>query len=589
MLFCRTEGRIVSFDTETNAYIIEWQDGETDEYTDFDLVDEMVYNAANDVGADGIDDELDDDTSAEVDLANYQPWQLDTAVLLQFPNGWYEGFITDFQMPSPTTVVYEVTWTDGEVKTYTDIREVDQMVFNAKEYDPWEAGTPVHGHFDDEGEESMNGYISSFANGQYEIAWDNGTSQIYFDFDTVDSFVFNARGNDDGDGGNDGESDVGPEDGGDIWDGYEPWGNETPVSYEFDNGWREGKISGYADGVYEVTWSDGSINRYGNFDMIDQMVANARISLPDTGADDSSETEESVDDTVQDGSDNDEGSGIEESVDDTIQDGSDNDDGSGTEESLDDNVEDGSGEDGNSGAEEKVEDEMQDGSGNDDNSGTGESVDDDTTGDSSGNEGEQVEVEVNQDEIYGRVYENGTMVCKKFDDGWWVGFVESYEGGTYTVRWADDATNEYVEGEEMDQMVTDAQEGPIAADSDPYPVGTIVYKKNSDVWYQGTIISYEKYMYTVSWEDGDETYYVDGIELDHMVAYGIKVAEESQGGLTTGGKVGIVVAALGVSLLIGLVLTRPLRKKKLSSRESRRMRYTVHEAERKKYGLPPIS
>jgi hypothetical protein len=522
----------------------------------------MVTNSVGDVGGDIFSDENDslqnddpdDDISVQTDLGNYQPWELDTTVLMELPNGWSEGFITDFQLSSPKTVVYEVTWNDGEVITYTDIKEVDEMVTNAEEYEPWEAGTPVYEQFGDGNEVGRNGFISSFVNGQYVISWDDGTSQNYFDFDTVDDFVFNARGNGEGESGmDDGEADSESESGGNIWDGYEPWGNGTPVSYEFDDGWWEGEISGYKDGVYEVTWINGSTNRYGDFGVMDKMVANARISLPDTGAGDEIGKEESIDDNVQDAS----------AEDNTIGDSN-----IGSEENdVDDDIQDTIDEDDDIGGEERVDDDLLINSGMD---------------------AEQVEI-VNLDETEGRVYENGTMVCKKFDDGWWVGFVESFEGGTYTIKWADDGINEYEEGEEMDQMVTDAHEGPVAADSDPYPVGTIVYVKNSDVWYEGSIKSYEKFMYTVVWEDGNETYYVDGTELDHIVANGVKVAEDNDDGLAAGGKVGIAIAAVSVSFLIGLVLVKSFRRKNRSSKQSRRIRYDIEGAERINYGLPRIA
>jgi hypothetical protein len=57
-----------------------------------------------------------------------------------------------------------------------------------------------------------------------------------------------------------------------LMDNYEPWPVDTPVSWDFDDGWWDGNITGFTDGTYEVTWNDLSTKTYSNLEKIDQMV-----------------------------------------------------------------------------------------------------------------------------------------------------------------------------------------------------------------------------------------------------------------------------------------------------------------------------
>jgi hypothetical protein len=60
---------------------------------------------------------------------------------------------------------------------------------------------------------------------------------------------------------------------------YQPWPLGTPVYWEFPNeGWWKGTITHFSthNGVYTVTWEDGTIDYYDNFDEVNQMVAYAQ-------------------------------------------------------------------------------------------------------------------------------------------------------------------------------------------------------------------------------------------------------------------------------------------------------------------------
>lgn len=51
----------------------------------------------------------------------------------------------------------------------------------------------------------------------------------------------------------------------------------TPVYEKFATGWYHGKVTGFEDGMYEVTWSDESVTYYTDIrEMVDQ--ANSGIS-----------------------------------------------------------------------------------------------------------------------------------------------------------------------------------------------------------------------------------------------------------------------------------------------------------------------
>jgi hypothetical protein len=401
-----------------------------------------------------------------------QSYPVNTPVLQEFSSGWYEGFITKVTRPSSTDVVYQVTWNDGTTDEFTNVDDVDRMVQNAIDYTPWTVGTPVY----DEDDASY-GRVSDFADGYYVVRWDDdGTTTDYYDFDAVDDLVTAAvrqKG-----------SVVA------AADDFRPWEDGTPVAWEFDDGWWEGTITRYNtnDGTYQITWSDGSVNTYTDVARVDLMVkaAAATTATEQTDVPTAFDTELS---TEYD-----------------------------TEVVLD---------------------------GNDD---------DDSTD----------------------YYDIGTVVYREFDTGWWVGNIVSYEGGYYTVRWTDNSFTYYEVGsEEIDTLVANAYNIPDDSDAQTYPIGTPVYKEfGDDGWFHGTIVSYSQLMYTVKWSDGEETYYVNGPDLDDMVS-----AAEAEGGdgMTTSGKAVLSVTVLAIA--VGLAVFRVGKLRQRSKTIQKEVQKSVEEVQ----------
>jgi hypothetical protein len=140
-------------------------------------------------------------------------------------------------------------------------------------------------------------------------------------------------------------------------------------------------------------------------------------------------------------------------------------------------------------------------------------------------------------------YEIGTPVYKKFEDGWWVGNIVAFENGYYTVRWVDNTFDDFEAGsEELVQIVQDGQYIPDDADIQVHAIGTPVYREFSSGWYHGTIASYYETMYTIEWEDGTTTQYVQGPEMDAMVAAAVPPDR-----MTGAGRAVLSVFILGVA------------------------------------------
>jgi hypothetical protein len=185
-----------------------------------------------------------------------------TAVYYQFEDGWYQGQITGYDSDAGA---YETSWSDGDVEIFTDLDAVDQMVAAATNladefYAPWAAGTAVYNEFEDgwyQGE--ITGYDSDA--GAYETSWSDGDVEIFTDLDAVDQMVAAAANL--------------------PADSYDPWPSGTVVYNEFEDGWYQGQITYYQDGVYTTTWTDGDIEYYDDKDLVDQMVAQAGM-IPDS-------------------------------------------------------------------------------------------------------------------------------------------------------------------------------------------------------------------------------------------------------------------------------------------------------------------
>ena len=282
----------------------------------------------------------------------------------------------------------------------------------------------------------LGGEITAFKNGEYTVTWSNSDAVVYNDFDMMDELVNNA----------------GMYYEPNLMENYEPWPVNTPVSWDFDDGWWEGTITGFIDGTYEVGWSDGSIKYYTNLEKIDQMVAYA----------------------VGDGFNGD----ME-----------------------------GPGHDGG---------------------------------------------------YQGGDYPIGTPVYATFQDDWWVGYIDSYDGDYYVIRWSDDTIDTFLAGPDMDEMVMNGQYIPY---DDMYPVGTYVYKDFDGLWYWGTVEYNDNGFYTILWEDGERSEHVSGIELDELVAN----AYAANSGMRPFGKAVLSIFVLvGFAGIVFFVVRRNNVKKQLS-------------------------
>eukprot|EP00534_Pseudo-nitzschia_fraudulenta_P003433 CAMPEP_0201133138 /NCGR_PEP_ID=MMETSP0850-20130426/48053_1 /ASSEMBLY_ACC=CAM_ASM_000622 /TAXON_ID=183588 /ORGANISM="Pseudo-nitzschia fraudulenta, Strain WWA7" /LENGTH=652 /DNA_ID=CAMNT_0047403701 /DNA_START=51 /DNA_END=2009 /DNA_ORIENTATION=+ len=379
------------------------------------------------------------------DLSGYQPWPVGTVTLLEFTDGWYEGKISQFFFSEDKkNATYIVTWSDGTTDNFVNELEwMDLMVANAVDYEPWEIGTPTYGYPNLDAESGvdalksdsmyLSGNITKFENGAYTIEWSNGDVVVYSDFDMIDELVNNA---------------------GQFYypygqDNFQPWPMNTPVSWDFDDGWWDGTITGFTDGTYEVTWSDGSSKYYSNLEKINQMVAFAA----------------------------------------------------------------GDGFIGNLAAPDQLHNP-------------------------------------DQDDYYAswNYYELGTLVYAEFKDGWWAGYIDSYEGDYYVVRWSDDSMDKFLPGDDFDEMVINGQYIPY--DYNLWPVGTQVYKDFDGKWHWGTVVYSEGGFYEVVWDDGLTTVNVSGVALDEMVA------NAQPSGVGFFGKFILIVFSLGVVVGLGLFILK---------------------------------
>lgn len=452
------DGTIDKYDSETKTYTIKWdEDNVREDFSDLGKVDQLVANAEkkNDDDDEG-DENYDWDSDEEIgdapesdeapyrgsvpdefdfgytykyeDLSKYEPWPVGTLTLLEFADGWYEGNITSFSLSDDkANVTYIVTWSDGTTDVFVNELEwMDLMVANAQDYEPWSIGTSVYGYPNpntkDTESKYLDGKITAFENGAYTIKWSNDDVKVYSDFDVVDELVNSAGMHFD------------PNE----LDHYEPWPYNTPVSWDFDDGWWNGTITGFSGGSYEITWSDGTSKIYSSLDKIDQMVAFA--------------------------------------------------------------------------------------------AGEGFISDDDR----------QYDDYQSGDDYYAAndYYPVGTLAYAQFQDGWWVGYVDSYENDYYVVLWSDGSSDDFLPGPDMDEMVNNAQY--ISNDFDLYPEGTRVYSKFNGNWYWGTVEHSASGFYEILWEDGERTVHVAGDAIDEMVANAYS---------TTSGS-----SAFGVGVLSMLVL-----------------------------------
>ena len=160
--------------------------------------------------------------------------------------------------------------------------------------------------------------------------------------------------------------------------------------------------------------------------------------------------------------------------------------------------------------------------------------------------------------MYSDYYGLETPVYAQFKDGWWAGYIDSYEGDYYVVRWSDDSVDKFLPGPDMDEIVLNGQYIP--NDYGIWPVGTHVYKEFDGNWFWGTIEKSKGGFYTILWDDGERTSYASGKEIDEMVdnAY--------SAGMSSMSKFIITILVLGsVGAIAFFVIRRNKTRQELSS------------------------
>ena len=288
----------------TKGYYITWSsDGSTQQYTNTTLVDGMVENNNSNSYNGG-------------DLSDYEPWEIGSFVLSFFDfddgkaegSGFYGGTITDFTRQvvdttnTTTSASYTITWSDGEVATYDDLRLVDVMIQSYENYEPWIVGTKVA--LSQNGISWMKGSIVSFDEvgpPVYKIQWEADASgpsaatqslQTYHNLDLVDQHVQDYLDNqdvldpnptDDGIVSNFEDEEDSDADGDDS--DYVPYPKDTPVHYLFDGEGYDGTIVHFHVDTkeYEVLWEDDETSYYGTdqYELVDEMVTLAKYTDDD--------------------------------------------------------------------------------------------------------------------------------------------------------------------------------------------------------------------------------------------------------------------------------------------------------------------
>ena len=104
-----------------------------------------------------------------------------------------------------------------------------------------------------------NGKIISFREGWYTVQWEDGISETYDDLAQMEQMVTAATDHSDSDA---------------VKDAKQRYPLGTSVYEKFAFGWYKGEVTGFEDGVYEVTWSDDSVTYYTDIrEMVDQANA----------------------------------------------------------------------------------------------------------------------------------------------------------------------------------------------------------------------------------------------------------------------------------------------------------------------------
>lgn len=351
--------------------------------------------------------------------------------------------------------------------------ELDTYTYeDLSDYQPWPIGTPALLEFADgwyEGKIANYSLSSDHKNATYIVTWSDGTSDIFFnELEWIDLMVANAND-------------------------YEPWEMGTPTfgypnpdaGQNPDDAFLSGEITGFGEGLYTITWSNGDVLPYSDFDMVDVLVNNAGMNIDPSWMDfydpwpSGTPVSWDFDDGWWDG---------------TIKGFSD-----GTYE-----VEWSDGSTKTYSNLEKIDQMVAFANGDG----------------FIGNLGEHTtpyaDFRSEDADPYAEYYDLETVVYAEFQDGWWAGYVDSYQGEYYVIRWSDDSVDLFLPGNDMDEIVANSRYIP--KEYGIYPVGTHVLKEFDGIWYWGTIEYSAGGFYTILWDDGERTQYVSGAEIDEMVA-----------------------------------------------------------------------
>ena len=277
------EGNIVHY-TEEEEYGIEWEDGSVEYFGDHSLVDKWVIEYAKHIyqGHVGNDDE-----DEVVD-----PYVIGTFVYKSFREGededgngvvdsdeldrvWYTGRVTHFDMASG---FYTITWEDDTISKYNDYDWMTRLVYNAKiqktleTYDPYEEGTAVYWYWRNDAGEKIGyfGHVIDFDynTGTYVLEFEDTDGSTFTDtyrgmheWETVDDMVDYAKKH--------------------AEDALQQYPIGTPVYKRFEDGAYFGVVSGYDDGLYTISFTDGTAYDYPAGNDLDRMVHAAKVNEGD--------------------------------------------------------------------------------------------------------------------------------------------------------------------------------------------------------------------------------------------------------------------------------------------------------------------
>jgi len=503
-------GIIDDFKIDTRTYVIKWDEGyEKEAFSDLEKVDQLVINAENKDAA-SVSARLEDITEKGDDHSDGDEgydWNNDVEdedESARLGDSTENDSKNTDKSSSSSSSSYQGTIPENFNSEYTYKYE------NLSEYEAWPVDTVTLLEFQDG---YYEGKITSFnlsddkKTATYFVRWSDGTTDTFVnELEWMDLMVENAIE-------------------------YKPWEVGTK-SYGYPNpeaGSNEpflgGEITLFEDGAYNVTWSNGDVVMYNDFDMVDALVNNAGMhyepSLMDNyepwpyGTPVAWDFDDGWwDGTITDFTDgnyevtwSDESTKIYSNL-----------------EKIDQMVQ-YVGEDGG---------DFQEGY-DDQNGGY-----DDFQGDY-------------------QYYPIGTIVYAEFEDGWWAGHIDSYDEDYYIVQWSDNTIDNFLPGPDVDAMVENSQLIPFD-ESGIYPIGSQVYKEFEDGWFWGSIESNAGGLYTVIWDDGERTNHVSGLEMNKMVAN----ATGGQG-MSDVGKVFLSLFVLGsVAAILFFFVRRSNKRKKLA-------------------------